>query len=304
MKRSLRLLILIIAVLFVALGAAVALDPAARIQGWICGEPFYQGRSATAWQRDLRNKEEPPRAAAISTLVAAKGDAVPVCIWLLQNAPESEVRVRAADILFQMKKDAAPAGTALVQALGDPDGFVREASIKAIGALAPDVQDAVPVLIKLFPKDLAIRTVSNFKQSGAKAVPALIPLLSHEDPVIRWNAGRTLGKIGELSVTAIPGLIKQMQDDKEPLVREHAAEALGDIGPKAAEHDPAVVPALAKALKDSDQGVRRDAVRSLGQIGPAAKPVLEDVKALLKDPEQRVVAAAEKSVRQIDAKPK
>src|SRR5205823_8358158 len=69
--------------------------------------------------------------------------------------------------------------------------------------------------------------------------------------------------------STVSDLVTLLKDEEAP-VREHAAEALGDIGPEAA----ASVPDLVKVLEDHDFKVRRDAARSLGQIGPAARAAL------------------------------
>lgn len=278
---------------------AILYDPAARVQGWIGNQPFFAGRSATAWEKDLASKDDGVRGGAVKALSEAKGDAIPVCVWVLQNSSSVTSRFSAANALGSMGKDAKPAAEALVAALADPDGAVREVTIIAVTKLGPDAPGAVPALVKLFPKDLAIRAVAEHKEKAADAVPPLVELLKHEDPHIRWNAARTLGKIGEPALAAVPGLLIQLED-KEPLVREHAAEALGDIGPRVALN-PKVVPALAKALKDPDKKVRRDSVRALGQIGAAAKPVLADVKTCQNDPEGIVKTAAENAVKAIEA---
>jgi (1->4)-alpha-D-glucan 1-alpha-D-glucosylmutase len=52
--------------------------------------------------------------------------------------------------------------------------------------------------------------------------------------------------------------------------RQHAAEALKEIGPAAAEAAPEVVPALVATLGDDDVAVRRAAIEALTAIGPAA----------------------------------
>ncbi|HUR54968.1 MAG TPA: HEAT repeat domain-containing protein [Gemmataceae bacterium] len=293
MKR--KRVILTVVVLTIAVGAAaVTLDPAARVHGWAGGEPFHDGKSATGWRRELRKKDEVAPAAAVKTLADAK--AAGVCGWLLEKAPESAVRRRAADSLAQMGKDAAPAAPSLVKALADADPLVRGVAARAVGELAPDAPGAVPALVKQFPDVDAIRAVAKFKAAGAEAVPELTKLLTHEDGMVRWQALRTLGKIGEPSLPTLPKIIEMMGGDPNPLVREHAAEAAGDIGPAAKD----AVPALAKAMKDPEHKVRRDAVRSLGQIGPAAAPVLADVKALMKDDEEIVREAATRAARLID----
>ena len=64
----------------------------------------------------------------------------------------------------------------------------------------------------------------------------------------------------------MPALITALGDADEG-VRRSAAEALGRIGPAAAE----AVPALITALGDADAEVRRSAAEALGRIGPARR---------------------------------
>jgi HEAT repeat protein len=276
--------------------AAVVFDPAARVQGWVRGEPFYRGRSATAWRRDLRQVNAAESAGAFTALVEGKAEAVPVCAWVLRTAPEAEARWRAADALGQIGADARAAGPELVAALSDPDHLVRGVAVRAAGALAPDLAGAVPQLVRLFPDVNAIRAVSRFGAAGRPAVGPLTELLKSEDPVLRRQAARALGKLGPISLPAVGELVRLLRSDPDALVREHAAEALGDIGPEAA----AGVPALVGALKDPVPRVRRDAVRSLGQMGVVAKGVLHEVLAAGNDPDPDVKGAAARSARLID----
>jgi HEAT repeat protein len=291
-----RVILLTLVLLAAAAGVAVALDPAARVQGWVNGEPFYHGRSATAWRRDLRRPDGERSAGALNELIAGKGEAVPVCAWVLRTAPEAEARWRAADALSQMGRDAASAAAELVAALADNDQLVRGVAIRAVGELAPDAPGGVPALVALFPNIEAIRAVARFGPAGAAAVPRLIELTKSDDPTVRWQAIRTLGKIGPPALPALPELIRLSAADPDALVREHAVETIGDIGPAADEG----IPALVKALRDPVARVRRDAVRSLGQMGAAAKPVLDDVRAATRDPDPDVSAAAGRAARLID----
>ena len=55
---------------------------------------------------------------------------------------------------------------------------------------------------------------------------------------------------------------------REWKIREHAADELAELGPKAA----AAVPALARLLADPHKPVRIAACMALNRIGPAAYP--------------------------------
>jgi HEAT repeat protein len=128
-----------------------------------------------------------------------------------------------------------------------------------------------------------------------RATSGLTKLLSNEDSEIRWNAVKTLGKIHALD--ALDPLVGALKDPAES-VREHAAEALGDLGPAAAK---AVDPLIA-TLKDPYFKARRDAARSLGQIGPAAKAAVPTLEQLAKDDPQAIVReAATLAVKKIGA---
>jgi HEAT repeat protein len=291
-----RVLWLVILVIVAGVAIVVGLDPDRRVQGWLAAEPFYQGRAASAWRRDLRQPEGARTAEAFNALVAGKRDAVPVCVWVLRTAPEPEARWRAADALGRIGKDASAATPELVAAVADDDPLVRGVAVRAIGELAPDVPGGVQALIPLFPDVEAMRAVARFGPAGGEAVPSLIVILKHDDPTVRWQAARALGKIGVPAVPAVPELARLATSDPEPLVREHAAEALGDVGPAAADG----IPALVQALHDPVARVRRDAVRALGQMGLAAKGVLADVRALHDDPDADVRAAAGRALRLID----
>jgi hypothetical protein len=91
----------------------------------------------------------------------------------------------------------------------------------------------------------------------------------------------------------VDDLSEALLSDPSYKVRVQAALVLGKLGDKRA------VPALQKALKDSNPSVRGVACSSLGRIGdPAAIPALKDAT---KDEEYFVRQAAEKALSQLSA---
>jgi HEAT repeat protein len=131
--------------------------------------------------------------------------------------------------------------------LTDSDLHVRTIAAQSLGEIHPADEAIVAKLILLLATDdreIVIRPLSGFGSAAKAAVPNLIEVLKGDsNSRMRWEAARTLGKIGPAAKPAVSALI-QATMDHDALVREHAAEALGDIGPEAAEGIPALIVAL------------------------------------------------------------
>ena len=109
---------------------------------------------------------------------------------------------------------------------------------------------------------------------GTTAVDTLRERLS--DPALRGRVLEILGAIGPAAKPAVDDIIKSL-DDADPAVRGDAAVAIASIGPDAA----AAVPSLVKMLADEGApAARYPAAFALGRIGRAAKPAVEQLRAL------------------------
>lgn len=289
-------------VVLALLAVGVWIEPTGVVLGWMNGEAFYQNRPTRYWAKALTSSDPATQAQTHQALKEGGRSAAPVLVEVLQKDDNAEARWKAADLLGRLGPEGrqAPAAlSALTAALKDANPHVRAVAATALDSLGPAGPEAIPALQDLLatPDCLpALRALAKYGADAASAIGKIVPLLRHkDDSEIRWNAARTLGKIGPAAKEAAPKLVEAMKDP-EPLVREHAAEALGDIGPEAKE----TIPELVKALQDADARVRRDAVRSLGQMGPAAKSGIESIRPLLKDKEERVRKAARTSLQQIE----
>ncbi len=286
--------------LTVILVAAVLLEPTQTVSGWIAGDSFLAGRPSRYWAKQLQGGPS-ASAAALAILEKQGAAAIPVLSEIYLDSPgesRSELRWTALELLAKNSPLPASAHTTMLRALGDPDPHVRSVAIAATPKAGVPAEDVVPKLKELLRSKhsvVAARAMSDYRASAAAALPELVAAM-HDEKLpteARWNAARTIGKIGPNAVSAVQDLIDEM-DDPEDTIREHAAEAIGDIGPVAAELG---VPALRKVLTDRYVKVRRDAVRSLGYIGADARPAAEDMLRLLKDPEPIVREAAEKALK-------
>jgi hypothetical protein len=82
----------------------------------------------------------------------------------------------------------------------------------------------------------------------------------------------------------LPGLTKTLLEDRDPVVRGVAALALRDMGPAARP----ALPALARALRDEDTGVRMTAADAIGRQRHAALAVLNELIAAARSPGENV----------------
>ncbi|WP_214084338.1 HEAT repeat domain-containing protein [Methanoculleus sp.] len=146
---------------------------------------------------------------------------------LVANLSTGNERVRWGAALALGSIGGESAIAALIGALRDPDGDVRQ---QACGALGDIGEPALPSLIE------ALRTDDEALRQGAIAAldlvgrPAVAPLAlalgTGDDWRVRRGAARALGEIGERRAT--DALIRALDDEREE-VREAAREALGSI---------------------------------------------------------------------------
>ena len=154
---------------------------------------------------------------------------------------------------------AAPAISDVVAHLPIP-GFTIEAAI----ALSFMGEDAfIPLRDALASEDPTVRkeslrAIGKLRERAPLDTPVVIPLLldglADPEPGVRVVAATYLGIIHEEGEVAVPALIETLQDE-DPEVRAAAATALGSFGSEAA----VAVPALKKAVGDRDENVAREA---------------------------------------------
>lgn len=277
--------------------AAAWWEPTCSVRGWLVGEPFFAGRSVSYWQRSLVSEDPDGSDRAFRALAEGGRTATDVLCELVQRttAP-AQVRWNAAEILGKSGEESEKVSGALLRALEDPDLHVRTVAAESVAKVNTDAARAVPALTQLLESDAAvpvIRALSVYREHARPALEKLLVIMQDRSlpSEVRWNAVRTVGKMGAAGVDAVPVLIRLMKDD-EPTVREHAAEAVGDIGPPARD----AIPALVQTLNDSYFKARRDAVRSLGQVGPEARSAVAAIEPLLADPEALVRDAARNTI--------
>jgi HEAT repeat protein len=145
-----------------------------------------------------------------------------------------------------------------------------------------------------------------------------------DDPDLRGIAYRVFGKLGPLAGPAIPVLVDRLADEHERTALIGALKVMGpgvvkptieaadsrNVGERRAavsvlaqmrdETSNEVLEALARALRDRDTPVRMLAIDGLSVRGEAARPVLDDVRGVLNDPESVVRRKAKEIVKNLD----
>jgi HEAT repeat protein len=212
---------------------------------------------------------------------------------LLKGArPES--RAQAADQLMelgQLGKPALEAIPALMQALDDPDRYVRVRAIVALRHMGPAAKSAVPKLMEILKDEQAgeeLRwsaaiALGAVGPEAAPAIPLLLKVLRTEVPGLRNGAANALGDIGRNEKEVVPALIQALKHP-DPRVSSAAAGALGTIGKEPSSS----IPALVEMLRDNEryQGSsdpRECALYALGKFGPVARPAVPVITKLVTD---------------------
>lgn len=204
--------------------------------------------------------------------------------------PNPELRRTAAQALGKIaRNEAVPA---LLDALRDPDAGVRRQAAWALGTIGADAlgPDRSPLALLLFDTDAGVREAAAAALGRTGDTQAGIELLLErlQEPGTpgdskRWAAASLGGMEARSAVTGLTRLLS----DPEARVRRWTVAALGEIA-----DEQAVKPLGALLAKDPDPGVRLEAAFRLGKFGgAAAKPALA---AALKDANEDVrrVAAA------------
>ncbi|WP_030897591.1 HEAT repeat domain-containing protein [Streptomyces sp. NRRL F-5126] len=196
------------------------------------------------------------------------------------SADSARARIRAADSLGRMGSAAEHAVPDLRALLSDPNETVRAAAADALGSIGEVGQEVVVRLLSItgddghpsYPRAHASRALIKI---GAAAVPYVIAALGERTGRNREAAIKTLAEMGEV---AVPAVTAALTSDNEA-VRVGAAEVLGRAG--APRQDPArsALPGLLHMLASEDAFEAATAANALGTLGdPAAVPAL--VKAL------------------------
>jgi HEAT repeat protein len=166
--------------------------------------------------------------------------------------------------------------------LQSKDRKARRKAIVALGDYRGQSKAAVAALIPFLDGEDAVlqeEAISSLRLIGRAAVKSLAAVFQDKNESKRFAAAMTLFTMRQAAENAVPALCKALDRDSSSAVRSMAASALGKI----ARRTDLSVPALVKALRDKNRGVKRNAGDALAELGPAAKKAVEPLCQMLKD---------------------
>ncbi len=249
----------------------------------------------------LGREHDPNRNAAIDALVELGEESVPALLEALEDEDAQDGATHA------LARIGLPAVPSLVEALGSEEYWVRYGAITALGEIGADAGEAVPLLVSRLGRsrydseriailhalgqispsspevidslritirieELTSETLKVIAEVGPEAeslIQAILPVLTEAE---RWPtrhlAIEALEAIGP--VEGIPLAISQRLQDDESAVRARAAEALGNLGTRAAWTSGRI----ADLLDDEEGIVQRAAAQALGQLAPDSRQAL------------------------------
>jgi len=221
-------------------------------------------RNDDRWLADLQSRSPKDVERGTADLEERGTAALPLIRRTLQDssadAPRRRAALKGAAILGPRAVEAIPE---IADELDDP-GYAPEAAL----ALSFMGSPAVPTLREAVKADEpvvrreALRSLGKLRERASIdpqiVVPLLLEALGDPDASVRNVAVTYLGIVRDLPEKEVAGLITALSDS-EPAVRQAAAIALAAYGTLA---EPAI-PALRKAAGDPDDEVKREAGRAL-----------------------------------------
>jgi HEAT repeat protein len=222
--------------------------------------------------------------------------------WLDQLYSSNPAEVEAAT--HQVEDLGSRALPVIHRTFQDPAASPQrvKAALKACGILGPAAATAIGEVAEQLP-DPTVTADAALALSfmGRSAFGPLRDALGSEDPVMRRESLRSIGKLKErapLDARAVLPLLVARTTDSDAGVRAVAATYLGIIHEGGAD----AVPALILALKDQQIDVRRAAASALGSFGEDAEVALPALRKAAADADPDV--AREAGVALVKLQPK
>lgn len=264
-------LICIATFLFISRTLCQGADPAVGDDNHLDVGPNVQNKSRSAWIKQLKEstkaQERIDAARALGELSARSVDIIDALSAALIDG-RKDVRLAALDALIRVGPASVPH---LIPILRDADSDMMSKATLALMGMGPAARPAAVALVRALQPDV-INVVREqlitvlIRLENRDVIPAVLPLLAHQDFITRLCAARVLGGLE----AEIPAVLKAYESLADADRREIRAFAAIDLGNLREEGMPGSLRILLKLLQDDDAVVRERAANAIGKIGPSA----------------------------------
>ena len=209
----------------------------------------------------------------------------------------------------------------LIAKLESRDQRVRSAIAELLSHFGAESEAAIPALLRNFteridekndtlddaqdwPTAAALGRIAPVSASSGEVIAALSEILRSGPRLRRGPAAWALGQFGPDAASAIPSLIRMVQEPGPTGKNgfdsvQHAALALGLIAPDTPTADEAIV-ALVPVLNSNSADSRTAALKSLRRFGPKAAIAVAKIRELREDQDREVRDLATSALAEID----
>ena len=221
-------------------------------------------RNDDRWIDDLQSRSPRDVEQAMAALEQRGTAALPLIRRTIQDGGAPAARRKAA------LKGAAILGARAAEAIPDVSEILRDPDYTPEAALAlsfmgsaavQPLREAIQADDPLVRRE-AVRAMGKLRERASIdpqiVIPVLLEALDDPDPTVRTVAVTYMGIVRDNPDLEVAGLIKALTDE-DAEVRQGAAVALSEYGALAER----AIPALRKAANDPDEEVRREAGRTL-----------------------------------------
>jgi len=217
----------------------------------------------------------------------------------------SETRVNSVKALYFIDPDAMDCVDFLAEEFTGAFQLTRNLyAAYALRDIGPGAAKAVPVLVKGLKSQMyetrwaAADALEGIGRRAAKAVPELTDSLKDKDYWMRKKVAWALGNIGPKAKDALPALNEMFQSENRIEVRIAVAYAIAKISGNKGD----ALSFLIDSLDDEDWLVRAYAAEALGEIGPIAAEGLDKLRVLASgDPFDEIRNTALEAIEKIEA---
>jgi HEAT repeat protein len=245
-------------------------------------------------------------ATALGKIGAVSEDVVPALIKEVSNA-KSQCRSEAAMALGKIGRPAEAAVPVLAKEIEKEDNpSIWRGFAGGLGGIEIGTKSVVDALAQAiehksddegFARVEATTALGKIAKNYPDAVPMLKRLQSHENALVRLQAASALVSLGKADEATLDTLIKLLDyQSKSSTDWDSTAQALGSMG-KAAE--PAI-PALIANSRKEEIYFRFGAIKALGNIGVANEEVIRRLTEALQERDDTVRFYAAQALVQLD----